>query len=86
MFTRIRRALARLYWTRIERGWKVEVARLEVERETWNDRMDRALRNVRAAALNRTFADIGRPPISHAPGRHRTDGTRRFSLLGGGRP
>lgn len=82
MILRLRRALARAYWTRIERGWKLEVARLELERATWGERMDKALRNVSAAACNRTFLDIRRPPITHAPGAGPRDGVQRFSLLG----
>lgn len=81
MFERLKRAIARRYWHNRERGWRAEVARLEAEREDWQPRMDRALRNVSAAALNRVFVDIQRPPLTHAPGRARNDGLRRFSLV-----
>lgn len=83
MFDRLKRALARRYWTRRESGWRAEVARLETERENWQPRMDRALRNVAEAASSRVFVDVLRPPITHAPGRARNDGTRRFSLVSG---
>lgn len=81
MLDRLKRALARRYWTTRERGWRAEVARLEAERENWQPRMERALRNVAEAASNRVFVDVLRPPISYAPGRARNDGTRRFSLV-----
>lgn len=85
MFDRLKRALARRYWTRRENGWRAEVARLEAERAEWQPRMDRALRNVAEAASNRVFVDVLRPPITHAPGRARNDGKCRFSLIEGTR-
>jgi hypothetical protein len=81
MIDRIRRALARLHWTRQERHWRAEVARLQLVRETLADDMDTALRNVSACAINRTMTSILRPPISHAPGRGPRDGQQRFSLV-----
>jgi hypothetical protein len=81
MINRIRRALARLHWTRQERHWRAEVARLQLVKETLADDMDTALRNVSACAINRTMTTIHRPPITHAPGRGPRDGQQRFSLV-----
>jgi hypothetical protein len=81
MIQRIRRALARLHWTRQERHWRAEVARLQLVKETLADDMDVALRNVSACAINRTMTSIRRPAITHAPGRGPTNGVQRFSLL-----
>lgn len=81
MINRIRRACERLHWTRNERKWRAEVDRLMTAKETWAEDMDKALRNVSACAINRTMIDIHRPAVSSAPGRHRNDGQRRFSLV-----
>jgi hypothetical protein len=81
MIERTRRALARLHWTRQERRWRLEVARLQLVQETLADDMDTALRNVSACAINRTMTTIKRPPITHAPGRGPTNGVQRFSLV-----
>lgn len=81
MIDRIRRAYARWHWARQERHWRLEVARLQLVKETLADDMDVALRNVSACSINRTMTTIRRPPISHAPGRGPSDGVQRFSLV-----
>lgn len=81
MIAALRRALLRRYYASLEIRWKHEVSKLLHEESTHAERLDKALRNVSAARLNRVFLDIRRPPISSAPGRGLQDGVQRFSVL-----
>jgi hypothetical protein len=81
MIQRIRRALARLHWTRQERHWRAEVARLQLVKETLADDMDVALRNVSACVIAGRRIEVMVRLMAHAPGRGPTNGVQRFSLL-----